>query len=198
MRATEEKILSALRTNAELYARYAGTYLTFIHARSRSAPPQSSPVYFGCEQFMHLVGIRSETGSAAEFYERCLNGAVKPEDCTPTHSVANRNQKIAILPLLFDFSRAKIYQFGDKDLSTKYNDFTIATGNRNGTIGYDNRDPHIGCPIPVTLLTSSLQTYCSEVHKLLAVVQQAQPTSREKTVIYERKDGVLDAIWKSD
>ena len=63
---------------------------------------------------MHLVGIKSETLYAEEFYEACLNGTVARKDCSPTHSVANMYEKVSVVNELLDFKHSKCYRIGEK------------------------------------------------------------------------------------
>lgn len=185
---TEERLKEGLMAAASLYRQYAGTTLVFVHSRSKRETPAFTEIYFGAENFMHLVGIKSGTLSARAFYEACLNGTVAAADCTPRHSFANRNEKIRIFPDLFDFSKSKLYKIGDRDLSTELDDFVLATGNQNGTVGYDHRNPENPFPFPVTLLGYPLSYYCSKPDKIIAVVQKTRSGNR---LIYEIKEGVF-------
>lgn len=63
-------------------------------------------------------------------YEACLNGTIKIEDCSPTHSLNNMYEKISVINNLLDFKHSKCYRIGEKNLITKDNDFELATGNR--------------------------------------------------------------------
>lgn len=191
---TDRELLDELMLDAKQYSLYAGTYLEFVHTRSRNNPPEHNLIYVGPENFMHLVGIESDTCTAIDFYKKCLEGSVRIEDCTPVHDKHNREQKTMLFPLLFDFSRAKFYKFGNKDLSTYWDDFEFATGNDAGTIGYDLRNPASDYPVPVTLINQPISRYCSEIHRILAVVQLFGSPFGEKTLLFEIKEGIYDSL----
>lgn len=189
---TNEEIIELLRVDAELYSKYAGSWLEFLHSKSKNSPLQKNVIYFGQEHFMHLVGVKSKTYYAAEFYEHCLDRSIEIEDCTPVHDAKNRNEKVSTFPKLFDFARSAIYKIGEKDLSTAYDDFFIATGNSDGTIGYDFRDINSDHPFPVTLLTRPLWYYCSEANRILAVAQKFEDGSSR--VVFEIRKGLYEGL----
>ena len=192
MYATDQ-ILKQLHQNALQFSRYENSVLVFYHTPSRHSPCSWSEVYFSKQQFMHLMGIKAPRITAEEFYERCIRKTVTAADCIPRHSYSNRNAKIMLFPELFDFSRAKLYEFAEKDLSTELNDFTLATGNSKGTVGYDTRLMYQRRPFPVTLLSNPITYYCSRPEKILAVVQRLDGDER---VLYEAKKGLYESFLK--
>ena len=195
---TEREIIEAVKADAQQYSKYAGKYLEFLHKRSKKTDLCNDTVFFGCENFMHLVGIKSKTNTAIEFYERCLDGTVTLDDCTPSHNIKNRNEKIMLFSGLFDFSNAMIYKIAEHDLSTLYDDFVLATGNDKGTVGYDYRDSNMPHPIPVTLLGRPISYYCSTVNKIIAVLQKDVPVTEENHLIYEVKAGVYNNLCNKE
>ena len=191
MSYTNEEIIVQLIDNAKLYSKYSEKYLVLLHTKSRKQlPPDKTVVYFGKENFMHLNGIRSSTYNAFEFFDSCLSGIIQTDNCTPAHSVSNRNAKIMVFKSLFDYSKSKLYKFAYKDLPTDKDDFLLATGTSSGTIGYDFR--HSDNLIPTTLLNNSISYYCSDLQKILAVVQKCHLSDKEYDVIYEIKDGIFN------
>ena len=69
---TDRELLDELMLDAKQYSLYAGTYLEFVHTRSRNNPPEHNLIYVGPENFMHLVGIESDTCTAIDFYKKWL------------------------------------------------------------------------------------------------------------------------------
>lgn len=191
---TEREIIKAVKADAQQYSIYAGKYLTFVHVRSKNSDIHNDTVFFGCENFMHLVGVKSETCSAIDFYKKCLDGTITLDECTPSHTIKNRNEKIMLFPELFDFSNSKVYKIGERDLSTTYNNFVLATGNDRGTVGYDYRDTNMSHPIPITLLGKPISYYCSAVNKIIVVLQKDIPVTEESYLIYEVKSGVYNSL----
>ncbi len=188
----DDKILDALHRDALAYSVYADAYLEFWHSKSRNDEVHHTCIYYGRENFMHLVGIKSRTCSAYEFYEKCLDCSVTIADCTPTHDVVNRNTRIKLFESLFNFSQAKIYRIGEKDLTTPKNDFDIATGNEQGTIGYANRYKNTKA-LPTTLTDKPIRFYCSETEKILAVLLR-KTQADAGTLIFEITKGILNDL----
>ena len=118
---------------------------------------------------MYLAGIKSETLSAVEFYDACINGTIVKKDCTPRRDANTIYSKVAIMEQMLDLRNRKCYKIGEKDLVTRDNDFEMATGNSVGVMGYDSRIRIKGnnkldktkSPIPTTLLNNAITQYCS-------------------------------------
>lgn len=188
----DEKLLDILHRDALAYSVYADSYLEFWHTRSKRDEVHHTRVFFGRDNFMHLVGVNSRTCSAFSFYEKCLDGSIRIEDCSPTHDVNNRNTRAQLFESLFNFSHSKIYRIGEKDLSTSKNDFDIATGNNQGTIGYSNRYRKTKA-IPITLTDRPIQFYCSETERILAVLLR-KTTADTGELIFEITNGLFEEL----
>ena len=70
----------------------------------------------------HLTDLQLLTQlrlGAAEFYQACLEGKIKREDCSPVHSVSNMYSKVSVLNKLLDLKNSKCYKIGEKDLVSK-------------------------------------------------------------------------------
>lgn len=143
---------------------------------------------------MHLVGVDSLTYSAAEFYDACINERIVISDCSPSHgNYRERNRKNSRFKELFRFSHSMLYRIGTRDASTLYNDFQIMTGNRDGVIGYDDRDKTVSSLIPVTLLDKGISEYCSNPEKILAVVEKCTDGESD-IVLYECTKGFYTSL----
>ena len=194
-----KKILQSLGNAASLYSKYADQQLLFIFRQSKSDTYEYYEVYFGKRNFMHLAGVKSKTLNAIAFYEACLNRTVTIQDCTPCHDMSNMLAKVSILASLLDFENSKLYKIGKKDLVTRDNDFEMATGNMNGIIGYDSRVTEKGSnrlakdslPIPTTVLTNSITSYCTHPEKIMFILQKDMNEELYKRVSYEIKRELL-------
>lgn len=163
-----DELLSILRKSAKLCAEYADTTLLFIFREKKADVYDFYEVRFGKNNFMHLAGIRSETLSATEFYDACIEGTIAKGDCTPRKDANTMYSKVAIMEKMMDLRNSKCYKIGEKDLATRDNDFEMATGNLVGVMGYDSRIKIRGTdkidrtksPIPTTLLNNSITQYC--------------------------------------
>ena len=159
---------------------------------------------------MHLAGVKSQTLGAAEFYQACLEGKIKREDCSPVHSVSNMYSKVSVLNQLLDLKNSKCYKIGEKDLVTRDNDFEMATGNSTGVIGYDSRIKKKGtnqvdrtkASVPTTLLNSAITNYCSNPQKIMFILQKTDADDTYNKLFYEikkdlfqiEKEGFTDAL----
>lgn len=196
---SERQLTSILIRSAKMYSQYADTDLLFLFRHSKTEIYEGYEVHFGKRNFMHLAGIKSKTLNAIKFYEACLTGTIKIEDCTPRHTVANMHAKISIMELLLDFRFSKLYKMGRKNLVTRDNDFEMATGNASGILGYDSRITTKGSkkisenqlPIPTTLLTNPLTDYCTQPEKIMFILQKDSNKQTYDTIFYEIKADLL-------
>ena len=183
-----KKILQSLGSAASLYSKYADKQLLFVFRNSKNDTYEYYEVYFGKRNFMHLAGIKSKTLNALAFFEACLKKSVTIEDSTPSHDVPTMLAKISVLESLLDFKYAKLYKIGKKDLVTRDNDFEMMTGNSSGIIGYDSRD---AMPIPTTVLTNSINSYCTNPQKIMFVLQKEVYEEQYTAITYEIKKGLF-------
>lgn len=196
---SSEEFLERLKRSATKYSEYADSTLLFVFRGSKTREYEFYEVRFGRNNFMHLTGIKSKTKNAIEFYESCVDGTVRKEDCNPRHSSNNMYAKVAIMERLLDFQHSKCYKIGEKNLVTKDNDFEMAMGNSEGIIGYDVRISNKGnktvdtrkAAIPTTLLTNPLTSYCSHPQKIMFVLQKANGWEKYHKVIFEIKKGLF-------
>ena len=128
-RLTTKELLTILHKSAILYSEYADTTLLFIFRAKKADIYDYYKVRFGKNNFMHLVGIKSETLSANEFYDACLEGTIDKKACTPRKDANTMYAKVAIMEQMLDLRNSKCYKIGEKDLVTRDNDFEMATGN---------------------------------------------------------------------
>lgn len=196
---TPDELLSILCRSAKLYSEYADTTLLFIFREKKSDSYDYYEVRFGKNNFMHLAGIKSETLSAKDFYEACLEGAITRYDCNPRRDANTMYSKVAIMEQMLDLRNSKCYKIGEKDLATRDNDFEMATGNSVGVMGYDSRVKIKGTdkldrtksPIPTTILNNAITQYCSKPQKIMFILQKAEGESTYKELFYEIKKDLI-------
>ena len=172
---TPKELIDILCKSAKLYSEYADTTLLFLFREKKMDLYDYYEVRFGRNNFMHLAGIKSVKLSAIEFYEACLSGTIKREDCNPRRDAKTMYEKVSVMAKILDLRNSKCYKIGKKNLVTRDNDFEMATGNNQGVVGYDSRIKMTGtskpnrlkAPIPTTLLNNSITDYCSKPHKII-------------------------------
>lgn len=207
-RYDETQMLAQIKKTASAYRKIAQTTLMFIYRDVKSGPYYASEVFYGEKNFMHLVGIKSETLSAVDFYKTCLGKGdreLEKRDCTPSHDMTTLYNKISVSDTLFDFKHCKCYKIGSKDLITRDNNFEIAIGNNAGVIGYDHRinlkgskkiDVNSNC-IPTTLLNRSINEFCSKPSKIIFVLQKKEDELKYTSIYFEIKKGLFKELYPS-
>lgn len=197
---TPNELLTALYRSASLYSEYADTTLLFIFREKKTDVYDYYEARFGRNNFMHLAGIKSETLTAIEFYDACINQTLTKEDCNPRRDANTMYSKVAIMDQMLDLRNSKCYKIGEKNLVTRDNDFEMATGNSSGVIGYDSRITIKGSnkidktkfPIPTTLLNRSITDYCSRPQKIMFILQKSDDESTYSNLFYEIKKGLFE------
>ena len=198
---TPTEFLMILCKSATLYSEYADTTLLFIFREKKSDMYDYYEVRYGKNNFMHLAGIKSETLSANEFYEACIEGTITREDCNPRRDANTMYSKVAIMEQMLDLRNSKCYKIGEKNLVTRDNDFEMATGNSSGVIGYASRIKKKGtqivdetkAPIPTTLLNNPITDYCTRPQKIMFILQKYDGESTYNKLFYEIKKDLFQA-----
>ena len=113
---TPEELLTILCESAVLYSEYADTTLLFIYRGKKTDAYDYYEVRFGKNNFMHLAGIKSETLSANEFYEACIEKTITREDCNPRRDANTMYSKVAIMEQMLDLRNSKCYKIGENIL----------------------------------------------------------------------------------
>lgn len=185
---TDKEILTILNKSAKSYSAFENKILLFIYKLSKTDNYQSYEIQFRAENFMHLCGIQSKNMSAKEFYISCLQKTISIDDCNPSNYRNNMLSKIEIINDMLDFKHAKIYKIAEKNTTTMYNDFEMATGNNIGLIGYDK---HGIFPRPTTLLIGALSNYCTNENKIIFILEKTKIDQRYKNLIFEIKKGLF-------
>lgn len=198
---SSEELLSILRKSAIRYSEYADTTLLFIFREKKADTYDYYEVRYGKNNFMHLAGIKSKELSAIEFYEHCLDGSIKKEDCNPRRDANTMYAKVSVLEQMLDLRNSKCYKIGKKDLVTRTNDFEMATGNDRGVLGYDSRIKSTGTdkvnkkkiPMPTTLLNNPITSYCTRPKKIMFILQKNDDEDTYNDVFYEIKKELFES-----
>lgn len=196
---SDAELIKQLHQGAELYSKFANTYLLFLYKKNKSDVYEMYEVYYGEGNFMHLAGIRSKTLNAVDFYKGCLSGIICKCDCTPKNSITNMYEKVSIITEMLNLKYGKCYKIGEKNLVTRDNDFEMATGNGIGVIGYDSRISKSGSkqvnksskPIPTTLLSNPITKYCSSPNKIIFILQKSEANQHYSEIFFEIKKNLL-------
>ncbi len=196
---SEREFVSNLQCAAMRYNELLDRDVLFIY-RNKERMYDFYQMYFGKDNFMHLAGVRrTKENKAVDFYDKCLAGTIKLEECKPKHSIVNMHEKVAVIHTLLDYGNCKCYRAGYKGLITRYDDFEFAIGNTSGIVGYTNKlsgedkyevNPN-HLPIPYTLIPNDIKQYCQETSKIMFVLSKKPTEDKYKELYYEIKKGIF-------
>lgn len=94
------------------------------------------------------------------------------------------------MPDAIDLKKAKAYKCGPKDLVTLHNDFEMAIGKAQATMGVAKREYPF--PIPVTVMDRSIHEFCSEVNTIYLIMLKEPSDKKYSVLFYEIAKNILD------
>ena len=181
---TDMELLTSLHLSALKYNQYADKKLLYIYrANTQNAPYENYEVFFGRENFIHLVGFKRAKINAIEFFDKCCFGTLQLHEVSFKESRKATSSKLDIITQLLDYRHAKVYKIGNADLVTEKNRFELGVGNYAGLIGFDQRKPRPSLPVPVTILKKPITDYVSKPENVLAILSKGKHDRYYDTVI---------------
>lgn len=192
---TNEELLKGIYNAAKEFSKLIDNQYLIVGKN-----PKTDYYWFEChfekKHFMHLLGIKSKTLSADEFYDRCNNynngsgEGITISDCTPSrnHNRTTINEKVSCCADMLRFSDAKYMKVGNKDKISQFVDFTYAYGNM-ATLGFciDKISS-----FPITLIPNDIDEYASEKYKVLFVFEKGKADQKYKKPMVEIKAGIIN------
>ena len=149
---TDAELLNALHASAKKYSMFADNKLLYIYrANTKNAPYKCYEVFFGRDNFIHLVGFKRDKINATQFFEKCNSQTIQLHEATFKENRKAASAKLEAIEQLLDYRHVKIYKIGNADLIKEKNKFEVGLGNASGIIGFDRRKPLPALPIPVTV-----------------------------------------------
>ena len=95
---TDMELLTSLHLSALKYNQYADKKLLYIYrANTQNAPYENYEVFFGRENFIHLVGFKRAKINAIEFFDKCCSGTLQ------LHEVSFKESLVHLYPFLLPF-----------------------------------------------------------------------------------------------
>lgn len=175
---SQKEIQRDLHEAAIRFMRYADHKILFIYSAGKKAVPEAYEAYYGCENFMHLVGYKirddiSRHVTARDFYQICVDGSgdvfaeYKPYFVF-TNNRKETSAKIDALLSLLDYRHVKLYKIGPKRAATVKNEFDVGIGTAREILGFSKRK--FPFPIPVTAMQRPLGDYVFEQKNVIAVL----------------------------
>lgn len=151
---------------------------------------------------MHLLGIKSRTFNAEEFYLQCEkhNNGEEAEitigDCSPA-GVHNRNTvniKSTCCVELFHIENAKYMKVGNKNKINQHVDFEYAYGREYATLGFHKKGN--GNAFPITCMTKGIDEYCTHKHKIVFIFEKKSDEIKYTGLRHEIKKDILKDCYK--
>ena len=151
---------------------------------------------FEAKNFMHLLGIKSKTLTADEFFQKAFEydaGSESPEDqlsikdCSPSrnHSRTTLNEKVSSAIYLFQIENAKYMQVGEKDKVSQFVDFSYTYGHE-AVLGFQKLSSE---SFPVTLIPRNIDEFVTKKYRVIFILSKKM---EDKTY------GILNAEIKKD
>lgn len=196
---TDDELISKIHLAAQEYGDLIGKSFLII-GKNKKSPYFWFECCFEKKHFMHLLGIKSKTMSADQFYDKCMdynNGVgtgIKIEDCTPSrnHSRTTINEKSSCCGEMFHLEDAKYMKIGLKDKISLYVDFTYAYGS-DAILGFQKDD--MESSFPVTLIPRSIDAFSTQKYKIMYVFSKLISEPFFKKLHFKIKDGIFDESY---
>lgn len=197
-RLSDAELIKRIHLSAAEYSKLIGkSYL--IIGKNTKTPYFWFECYFEKKHFMHLLGIRSKTLNADDFYDKCndfndgLGEGISIKDCTPAynHNRTTINEKCSCSKEMFTISDAKYMKVGLKNKISQYVDFTYAYGS-SATLGFKHDDTS---SFPITLIPSGIDEFSSEKHKIIFVLEKKTEKSLYSKISVEIKKNLFETCY---
>ena len=194
-RLTDEELVNEIHLSVAEYANLIGKSYLIIGKNKKSTYN-----WFECDfekkNFMHLLGIKSRTLSADEFFDKCMDynkgvgNGITIKDCTPSrnHSRKTINEKCSCSKDLFRICNAKYMKIGLKDKISQFVDFTYAYGS-DAIIGFQ-REKSIAS-FPITLIPNKIDNFSVEKYRIVFVLDKAKNDILYENILMEIKKNLF-------
>lgn len=165
---TDEELIKRIHLAASVYSNLIDKSFLIIGKNKKSS-------YFGFEcyfrkrHFMHLLGIKSRTLSAEQFYDKC-------SCCSELLCIKN----------------ARYMKIGLKDKIFQYVDFTYAYGGE-AILGFQRDDSEAG--FPITLIPRNIDEFSSQKYKIMFIFEKSLFSPKYNKMIVEIKNGIFSQSY---
>lgn len=192
---TDEQLIDAIYNAAAEYEKLLGKSFLLVGKNKKTGY-----FWFECcfekKNFMHLLGIKSNTLSATAFLERCISHNrgedihLTRKDCTPSrnHNRTTINEKSSCCAQMLRIQDAKYMNIGSKDKISQFVDFSYAYGNE-ATLGFQHSSG--GYCFPITLIPRSVDEFTTKKYRIIFVFVKAMSEKKYPRLLMEIKKGIF-------
>lgn len=192
---TNEQLLTAIYKAAAEYEKLLDKEFLII-GKNKKSDYFWFECYFEKKNFMHLLGIKSATLTADEFFEKCAAHNIdekielKIQDCTPSrnHNRATINEKCSCCADILRIEDAKYMNIGSKDKINQFVDFSYAYGS-TATLGF--KESYNKSCFPITLIPRNIDEFTSQKYRVNFVFEKASGCELYSEPLVEIKKGIL-------
>ena len=193
----DQEFIRYIHNAATSYAELEGNSYLII-GKNKKSDYYWFQCHFQAKNFMHLLGIKSRTLTADEFYHKALEYDASNEDClaikdcTPSrnHSRTALNEKVSSALYLFQIENARYMKVGEKDKIFQYVDFSYAYGNE-AVLGFRKLRSE---SFPVTLIPRNIEEFATKKYRVLFVLSKKIGEKQYGVLNTEIKKGLFSAI----
>lgn len=196
---SNEKLLQYIYVAAREYKKLIGKSFLFI-GKNRNTDYKWFECTFEKKNFMHLLGIKSQTYTADEFFDVCdmhndgLEVEITIEDCTPSrnHGRITVNEKVSVCPEILQIHNAKYLKIGDKDKISQYVDFSYVYGS-DAVLGF-HKDGS-GSSYPVTLIPKNINNFATKSYRVIFVFRKNKQEKKYVDLYVKIKNGLVEELY---
>lgn len=197
---SDQQLLNAIYSAAKEYSNLLNHEYLIIGKNKNS-----DYFWFQCrfekKNFMHLLGIKSRSLTANEFYDLCdqynhnTGTGITIKDCTPSrnHSRITINEKCSCYTELLRIKNAKNMKVGNKNKISELVDFTYAYGG-TATLGFQ-KFKNDNSSYPITLIPKSIDNFSTQKYKIIFILEKSITEFKYKNIIMEIKQGLFYDLY---
>ena len=185
MTLTKQSALTKLFQCAEKYkTNLLGTCLLFV-ATDKDKNFEFFTATFRVGNFQHLTGVNTAHITARDFFHRCLEKRISPDDIKFNED-GTTALKLEVLPLLMskNLSANMLSDYSGRNLKL-YTEKIVGTV--NACIGFV-KDAKSGLFVPNTVLRQDMRDISLSVKRIVATFQKTSSEENYSTIVYTAKN----------
>ena len=173
---SDEEFLKQLHIVARQFDIYVNRKLLFLSSIGRNKPLVAYEVQIKAENFMHLAGCviadqQSGYLTAKDFFYKCLDRSIRKEDFKAVRNKHICTVKLQALSQALQYKFAKLYEIGNKDVTTEKNLFDFGIGNNDAIIAYSYKNGK-NYAIPTSAMGRNLRDYIMYPMKVVCILMK--------------------------
>lgn len=192
---SDEQLLNAIHNSAIAYSRLVNQVFLLV-GKNKGEEMLWFQCSFPKKNFMHLLGIKSTTLSADEFFEKAVQNNIGLSDCAASrkHNRSTINEKCSCCEDLLDFNNAKYFRIGKKDNISQFVDFAYSYGS-SAILGFQTSTDNL-C-YPISLIPNDIEQFSSKTYRVIFVCSKDIESTTYHNPFIEIKKGLFSELLPS-